>query len=150
MKPFNKFKLNDIRVDIDPGDGQCDALYTVTAAICAKIEDLTDEAIVQEIIQTAQKAGITDLWILDKNFILDALREKAEREDPKPLTYEELLKMHGEPVYVTVPGKPHRSKWCIVESCCPQPGLHGLDYFCDLLIVCTNAVKVYRHKPKGE
>lgn len=77
-----------------------------------------------------------------------ALREKAEREDPKPLTYAELLKMHGEPVYVTVPGKPHRSKWCIVEACCPQPGLHGLDYFCDLLIVGTNAIKVYRHKPK--
>ena len=29
-----------------------------------------------------------------------ALREKAEREDPKPLTYEELWQMNGEPVYL--------------------------------------------------
>lgn len=79
---------------------------------------------------------------------LAALREKAEREDPKPLTLEELRKMDGEPVYVIVPGKPHRNKWCIVELSSPQPGLHGIEYFCDLLIVCTGAVKVYRHKPK--
>ena len=31
---------------------------------------------------------------------LDALREKAEREDPKPLTLEELRQMDGEPVWV--------------------------------------------------
>ena len=77
---------------------------------------------------------------------IDALREKAEREDPKPLTIEELR--HGEPVYVVVPGKPHRDKWCIVDLCSPSPGLHGLEYFCHLYIVATPAVKVYRHKPK--
>lgn len=81
---------------------------------------------------------------------IDALKEKAERENPAPLTIEELLHMHGEPVYVTVPGKPHRNKWCIVELCSPRPGLHGIDYFCDLSVASTPAVKVYRHKPKEE
>lgn len=76
--------------------------------------------------------------------------ERRERENQQPLTYAELLNMHGEPVYVTVPGKPHRDKWCIVETCSPRPGLHGIGYFCDLLLVGTTAVKVYRHKPKGE
>ena len=31
---------------------------------------------------------------------LEALREKAEREDPKPLTLEELRRMDGEPVWI--------------------------------------------------
>lgn len=31
---------------------------------------------------------------------IEALREKAEREDPQPLTFEELLQMDGEPVWL--------------------------------------------------
>ena len=31
---------------------------------------------------------------------IEALREKAEREDPKPLTLEELRQMDGEPVWI--------------------------------------------------
>ena len=31
---------------------------------------------------------------------IDALQEKAEREDPAPLTIEELQQMHGEPVWM--------------------------------------------------
>ena len=73
-----------------------------------------------------------------------------EKRKPEPLTIKDLLHMHGEPVYVTVPGEPHRSKWCIVEVCSPSPGLHGIEYFCHLSIVGTNAVKVYRHRPKEE
>ena len=79
---------------------------------------------------------------------IDALREKAEREDPQPLTIEQLR--HGEPVYVVIPGKSHRDKWCIVDLCSPAPGLHGIEYFCHLSIVGTNAVKIYRHKPKED
>lgn len=79
---------------------------------------------------------------------LKALREQEERENPAPLTIDDLLKMHGEPVYVTVPGKPHRSRWCIVDVCSPQPGLHGIAYFCHLSVAATTAVNIYRHKPK--
>lgn len=35
---------------------------------------------------------------------IDALREKAEREDTKPLTLEELRQMVGEPVYIVIIG----------------------------------------------
>lgn len=77
-----------------------------------------------------------------------ALQEKAERENPKPLTIEELRQMDGEPVYVTVPGMPHRSKWCIVDLTHPQPGLRGIEYSCSIYLTATNAVKAYRHKPK--
>lgn len=81
---------------------------------------------------------------------LQALREQEERENPKPLTIEELWQMHGEPVFVTIPGKPHRSRWCIVDLCSPRPALLGKDYLCDLLVAATDAVRVYRHKPKEE
>ena len=81
---------------------------------------------------------------------VDALREKAEREDPKPLNIEELLQMHGEPVYVTMPGKPHRNKWCIVNLTGPRPTLFCEEYTCDLFLVSGSAAKIYRHKPKEE
>lgn len=77
-----------------------------------------------------------------------ALQEMQERMYPKPLSAKELMNMHGEPVYVTVPGKPHRDKWCIVDICTPRPGLIGIDYFLDIDIVKTNAVKIFRFKPK--
>lgn len=77
-----------------------------------------------------------------------ALREKAEREDPKPLTLEELRQMDGEPVYVTVPGKSHGNKWCIVDLTHPQPGLRGVEYSCSFDAVALDGVRVYRHKTK--
>lgn len=46
----------------------------------AKLIDMKNEAIVQECIKAANEAGITDLLLLDKKFIVDAIREKMERE----------------------------------------------------------------------
>lgn len=118
--------------------------------IAAVVEEATDNAIVEAILAAARAEGVTDLYLLDKTFIMDAIREKQERENPKPLTIEDLMQMHGEPVFVTVPGKPHRSKWCIVDIISPRPALIGKDYACDLLLVGTTAIEVYRHKPKEE
>lgn len=109
---------------------------------------------IQEAIK--QLDGAKVLLLNRKDFVfneaiimaISALREKGYRECVLPLTYEDLLHMHGEPVYVTIPGKPHRSKWCIVDLMHPQPGLHGVEYFCDLSVATTNAVMIYRHKPK--
>lgn len=44
---------------------------------------------------------------------IEALREKAERENPKPLTIKELRGMMGEPVYVVGCGGGH---WEIFED----------------------------------
>ena len=49
-------------------------------AFKAKLIDMKNEAIVQECIKAANEAGITDLFLLDKQFIIDAIREKMERE----------------------------------------------------------------------
>ncbi len=45
---------------------------------------------------------------------ITALREKAEREDPKPLTIEELRQMDGEPVWVANLRTPDQSEYCVI------------------------------------
>ena len=58
-------------------DGTTVELRTKIAAVVA---DTTDAAIVEAIIEAARAEDITDLHLLDKTFILDAIREKLERE----------------------------------------------------------------------
>ena len=69
-----------------------------------------------------------------------ALREKAEREDPKPLTLEELRQMDGEPVWLDRAGGiyglvdvPDRVVWLDRGGCHAIGDLEGI---------------AYRHKPK--
>lgn len=73
---------------------------TTVKNIMAQVADLSDQAIYNAITKAAQEAGVTDLYLMDKKFVLDAIREKLERENPKPLTIKELDKMIGEPVYI--------------------------------------------------
>lgn len=47
-----------------------------------KLIDMMDQLILDEVIRAADEAGITDLFVLDKRFVLDALREKMERDCP--------------------------------------------------------------------
>lgn len=48
--------------------------------IYAEMVDMTDKVIVDAIINGAVEAGITGLYLLNKQFILDAIREKMERD----------------------------------------------------------------------
>ena len=91
-----------------------------------------------------------------------ALREKAEREDPKPLTLEELRQMDGEPVWVigTYFAGGSWQGWDIIERVDHDGILFGysteftewwnynLRYADGTLCGC--AWCAYRHKPKGE
>ncbi len=73
----------------------------------------------------------------------EALQEKAKRENPKPLTLEELRQMVGEPVYIQGLG------WRIN---------HGVNYGIDSWFLNTASGKfidmanfngrIYRHKPQ--
>lgn len=74
-----------------------------------------------------------------------ALREKAEREEPQPLTIEELKQMIGEPVWVQGPGIPEYGRWGIVEDAFGN-SLYLLNDFS-----CHDIGKTwlaYRNKPK--
>ena len=76
---------------------------------------------IQEAIQ-AQEARLTwainkgneipASWVEHEQIRLDALKEKAEREDPKPLTFEEMMQMDGQPVWVQQ--QTGKSGWCVV------------------------------------
>lgn len=66
------FELNDPVVDMDT--------MTVNFSFAAETCDMADQAIVDAVVKAAQEAGITQLYLLDRDFVLEAIREKLERE----------------------------------------------------------------------
>lgn len=127
---------------LDP-DGTID----INKKIAAVVEDATDKAIVAAILAAARAEEVTDLYLIDKKFIMDAIREKQERENPKPLTIEELREMNGEPVWVA-----EFHVWAIIEvddvgGWKGVPFAHGWNFNWNLdkkLLHC------FRHKPKED
>lgn len=113
--------------------------------IMAATIDMTDNLIVQAITQAAKDDGVTDLYLIDKKFAADAIREKMEREDPKPLTIEELKQMIGEPVWVQGPGIPEYGRWAIVEEAFGNSLYLVNDFTCHDI---GKTWEAYRHKPK--
>lgn len=49
--------------------------------IMATVADLQDEAIVDAIVRVGKENGISDIFILDKDFVLSALRHEVERRE---------------------------------------------------------------------
>lgn len=65
--------------------GGCKPLFTnkgcsYTRKIMAACVDNTEEAIMEACIACAEKEGVTDLYLIDRQFVIDALREKKARE----------------------------------------------------------------------
>ena len=76
---------------------------------------------------------------------IDALLEKAEREDPKPLTLEELRQMNGESVWIVWPDRRIKSMWWIVGS----PDWYLMEFDDPIEEKRYGSVWIaYRHKPK--
>lgn len=59
------------------GDGQ---YHQYERRIACRLIDMWDREIYNEVIKAAHEAGIDDLYLMDKQFVLDALREKLERD----------------------------------------------------------------------
>ena len=57
----------------DPG-------FIVRRNISVQFADMLDNELMTGIVNLARENGITDLFVLDKKFVLDALKEKLERE----------------------------------------------------------------------
>ena len=51
----------------------------ITHCIYADVVDMTNNAIVDACVKAARLAGINDVYLLDGDFVLAALREKIER-----------------------------------------------------------------------
>lgn len=75
-----------------------------------------------------------------------AIREKAEREDPKPLTLEELRQTIGTPVYI-VRYPSCIGEWAIFTDCADYGFCCGDETFYFANSYGTRW-KAYRHKPK--
>lgn len=69
------FSLNMPEFDFDTN--------TLIQRICAHALDMQEDAVVQACVRTAEEAGITDLYLIDKQFVIDALMEKIKREEAK-------------------------------------------------------------------
>ena len=54
--------------------------YTIEHVISAKVTNMAEEACVQACIEAAKEAGITDLYLLDRKTVIDALIEKILRD----------------------------------------------------------------------
>lgn len=51
----------------------------ITHRIYADVVDMTNNAIVDACVKEARRVGINDVYLLDRDFVLAALREKIER-----------------------------------------------------------------------
>lgn len=58
-------------------------VYAMTKHAAVAFAKGTDQMILDAIIQKAKENGITDLYVLNEDFILAAIREKMEREAGK-------------------------------------------------------------------
>ena len=58
-------------------------IYKMVGKVAAIFADQTDKMLMDAIIQEARANGITELYVLNKDFILSAIREKMEREAKK-------------------------------------------------------------------
>ena len=61
----------------DSGEG---SFFTMTKKMVVEFAKSTDQALINAIIAKAKAEGVTDLYVLDDEFILAAIREKIERE----------------------------------------------------------------------
>lgn len=115
------------------------------AKVQAAVIDMTDHLLVKAITEEAMAAGYTDLYLMDKTFILDAIREKLDRASEDPLTIHDLQRMNGEPVWLVWKDGRIRSRWWIVGS----QDWHMMEYSDPHMINRYGAAWVaYRHKPK--
>lgn len=77
----------------------------------------------------------------------EALREQEERENPKPLTLEELSKMDGEPVWLTG----YNWRLCYGTTTIFGGLKMNTGHACTIdLDGYGSRIVAYRHKPKGE
>ena len=124
--------------------------YTIKS-ISAVVADMTDNAVYNAIIRSAQESGVTDLYLMDKKFVADALREKLERENQKPLTIQDLIQMQDQPVWLKYLHNPVCDRWGIVEGASEIEGqkylfLRGEYGYSEY----GKGVVAYRYKPKED
>ena len=74
--PFQRFELNNGRIeDFDQERG----IYKLHEKIGVSCMSLVDNNIVKAVVKAASDEGITDLILMDKDFVLRAIKNELER-----------------------------------------------------------------------
>ena len=71
--PFEHFNMNAPELQFEDG------IFKMKQKIYAECVDMKEEAILAAIIRAAEKAGVTELFLLDKQFVTDALEVAIEK-----------------------------------------------------------------------
>jgi len=127
------------------------------AKIAAQVTDMTDRTITEAITEAAIQEGLTDLYLIDRRFILEAIEEKVKREKNEPLTLEEALNT-TDPVWIQeeygTPGKVY-GEWGFIKTAY-NPEYFEIFYFGieegDLRSRKSygKGMIAYRHKPRED
>lgn len=75
----NKFAHRTLSQPISAFDA-INQMYQVEVKVAAQVIDMSEDAIVQAVINAAKEEGITELYLMDRKFVIEALVEKANRE----------------------------------------------------------------------
>lgn len=70
--PLQAHVLNPVEVDYEAG--------MFTATIMAEVTNLENQAVADAIVRYAREKGVTNLYLVDERFAMDALLEKLERD----------------------------------------------------------------------
>lgn len=71
--PFEHYQFEVTpKINVDEG------VYSVQRKVLAQCVDMVDDAIVQAVVDVAREEGISDLYLLDKTFVVNALAKAIE------------------------------------------------------------------------
>lgn len=71
--PMMNYKLNDAEMQLKDG------IFSMQEKIYAECMDMRETVILNAVADAARHAGITELFLLDKQFVLDALTDALEK-----------------------------------------------------------------------
>lgn len=71
--PFEHFNMNAPQMKFENG------LFKVQKKFYAECVDMKDQAILGAVIRAAGEAGVTELYLLDKQFVMNALEAALEK-----------------------------------------------------------------------
>jgi hypothetical protein len=71
--PMMKVPINAPQLNVE------NDIYELTRKVMVTVVKDTDEAIMNAIIQAAREEGVTDLYLIDGEFIVSAIKHEMER-----------------------------------------------------------------------
>lgn len=77
IKPLDHYILKDPTISYT-GD-LTDLNYEIKHKILAKVVEKTDEALIQAILRFARDEFVTDLYLIDREFIMSAIKNEMAR-----------------------------------------------------------------------